>query len=50
MRACVYDLASSGNSSDKLWTSRVAPPDEQTVPKSASSYRIRKIPVLKISG
>ena len=49
-RAWVYDLASGVNSSDKLGTSRVAPPAERTVLKSVSSYHIWKIHVLKISG
>ena len=39
-RACVYNLASGGNSSDNLGMSHVAPPAERTVPKSVSSYRI----------
>ena len=49
-RACVYDLASGGNSSDKLGTSRVTPPTERRVPKSASSYRIWKylVKILRI--
>ena len=46
-RACVCDLASGGNSSDKFGTSRVAPPAERTVPKSLSSYLPKKYLFLK---
>ena len=52
-RVCIYDLASGGNSSDKLGRSRV--PKEYSSRTNSSqiceqlSYRLRKISVFKIS-